>query len=100
MTAAGSGLCGVAPTGRGDGSAPNGAAPTRCPSERHSAPPPRACSPNRSDRNGRLREEGGKLHTDRPESPGLRSIASLKKTFYFALKFRQRGIQGLASRID
>ena len=83
-----------------DGSAPNGAAPSRCPSERRGAPLPHACIPSRSDRNGRPKEEGGKLRTCIPEEPGSRSIASLKKTLHFPAKFRYRSIEGFPPRID
>jgi len=40
------------------------------------------------------------LQTCIPGAPGSRSIASLKKTFDFAVKFRYRCIEGFAPRID
>jgi hypothetical protein len=46
------------------------------------------------------KEEGGKLQTCIPGGLGSRSIASLKKTFDFAVKFRYRCIEGFAPRID
>jgi hypothetical protein len=41
-----------------------------------------------------------KLRTCIPEASGSRSIASLKKTFHFAAKFRYWGIAGFAPGID
>lgn len=46
------------------------------------------------------REEGGKWQTCTPEWPRSRSTASLKKTLNLAMKFRHRGIEGFAPRID
>ena len=83
-----------------DGTATDAAVPSRSPSRRHSAPRPLAYSPNRWDKNGRPREEGVKLLTCILEAHGLRSIASLEKTLYFAVKFRHRGVEGFAPRID
>ena len=46
------------------------------------------------------REERGKWQTCIPAARGSRSIAPLKKTLHFALKFRHRSIEGFAPRID